>query len=513
MRSVHFRPVVFSCLIILTVCLNLSSQSTAVFKFATEVPYNSGAYGATSVAIADLNGDGIPDIVMTNQCVSASDCTTGAVDVLLSNGNGTFQAAVTYSSGGSDPASIAVADVNKDGILDLVIGECSSENSDNVCLQSGLVAVLLGNGNGSFQSAVTYASGSYETSSVAVADVNGDGIPDIVASNFCPSCSTANIGILFGNGDGTFQGAVTYSSGGANSTSVAVADVNGDGIPDLLVANQCSSFTYECIGNSVVGVLLGSGDGKFENPVAYSTGETWAASLAVSDVNGDGFPDLVVADLEYVSVLLGEGNGTFRPAVNYSASGTFDQSVKIADMNGDGIPDLVVSDNGPDKTISVLAGNGDGTFQTPIKFGTYDFRGTGISVAVADLNKDGRNDIVIANHCTSGCPHAFPNSTAGVLLNTYIAATTMSIASSANPSQADQLVKFTTTITSVSTVPNGSVVSFYNGSILLGTATTKGGAATFSTSFSAAKTYTIKASYAGDSFHKKSSRTLKQVVN
>ena len=163
--------------------------------------------------------------------------TGGAVSVLLGNGDGTFQAAKSYGSGGQDAYSVAVEDVNGDGKPDLLVANyCADSN----CLTDGNVGVLLGNGDGTFRAAVTYSSGAYHTVSVAVGDVNGDGKPDLVVASDCASsnnCANGSVGVLLGNGNGTFRAAVSYSSGGYEAQSVAVADVNGDGKLDLVVAN------------------------------------------------------------------------------------------------------------------------------------------------------------------------------------------------------------------------------------------------------------------------------------
>lgn len=119
--------------------------------------------------------------------------------------------------------------------------ECGA---DRTTCQSGSVGVLLGNGDGTFKPAVAYGSGGYFDTSVAVADVNGDGKPDLLVTSQCVSssdCANSPVGVLLGNGNGTFQSAVIYDSGGLLATSVAVADVNGDGKPDLLVTNQNSN--------------------------------------------------------------------------------------------------------------------------------------------------------------------------------------------------------------------------------------------------------------------------------
>src|SRR5438093_1241135 len=161
-----------------------------------------------------------------------------------------FLPVMTYDSGGQS-YSVAVADVNGDGKPDLLMA-----NAD------GSVRVLLGNGDGTFQAAVTYPSGMNEAFAVAVADVNGDGKQDLLVGG---GGENDNVGVLLGNGDGTFQPVVSYSSGGNTALSVAVADVNGDGKPDLLAGNQCDTSS-NCAHGLVV-VLLGNGDGTLQAAV------------------------------------------------------------------------------------------------------------------------------------------------------------------------------------------------------------------------------------------------------
>lgn len=158
-----------------------------------------------------------------------------------------FLPAVDYPSGGQFATSVAVADLNGDGKVDVVVANANSNT----------VGVLLGNGNGTFQPATTYGSGGIFPISAAVADVNGDGKPDVVVAN--AGVIGCGVGVLLGNGDGTFQTPLVYCSGGLFADSVAVADVNGDGNPDLLVANLCADQTSDCSGSgeSGVGVMLG----------------------------------------------------------------------------------------------------------------------------------------------------------------------------------------------------------------------------------------------------------------
>ena len=139
--------------------------------------------------------------------------------------------------------------MNGDGKPDLLVTECANSSD---CADS-LVGVLLGNGDGTFQAAVRYSSGGFAATSAAVGDVNGVGKPDLLVANWCAdvNCTNSSLGVLLGNGDGTFQATVRYNSGGFAATSAAVGDVNGDGKPDLLVANGCADAN--CTNSSVGG--------------------------------------------------------------------------------------------------------------------------------------------------------------------------------------------------------------------------------------------------------------------
>ncbi len=410
------------------------------------VTYNSGGYAPTFVVLADLNLDGKLDLVVANTCSSLDDCGQGNVSVLLGNGDGTFQAAVAYSAGGT-PTSVTVADVNKDGKPDLIV-------SDTV---GGAVAILLGKGDGTFKPAVTYNSGGCFASSVAVADLNRDGKLDLIVDN--PSCPTnyeGSVGVLLGNGDGTFQPVVTYDSGGDNQgalSTVVAADFNGDGKPDVAVSNYCG--TANC-GFSTVGVLLGNGDGTLQTAVTYGLSVEGANRIAVADVNADGKLDLVVAGYPGQAVLLGNGDGTFNPTVTGSV-GT--NSLAIADMNSDGKPDIVIGAS-PINTmvgVSVLFGIGNGTFGGPVGI-TLGNSGNIFSLAVADLNGDGRPDVVATNAndtinlpCYYGC--------VDVLLNNLGPhnPTTTTLASNANPTILKYTLTYTATVIPQSGTATGSV--------------------------------------------------------
>lgn len=475
-------------------------------SFAPVVTYGSGGYAAWSVAVADVNSDGKPDLLVAN-CGSTGNCNNGAVGVLLGNGDGTFQTAMAYGSGGSHATSLAVADVNGDGKPDIVV-----TNADD-----NTVSVLLGNGDGTFQTAVAYGSGGDAVWSVSVADVNSDGKPDLLVTNGCLSDGCGDtVSVLLGNGDGTFQTAVAYGSGGGTADSVAVADVNGDGKPDLLVAN-CGSSMGDC-SDGTVGVLLGNGDGTFQTAVAYSSGGENAYSIAVADVNGDGKPDILVANAGgngNVGVLLGNGDGTFQTAMTYDSGGV-STSVAMADVNGDGIPDLVVASCGNNNcengNVGVLLGNGDGTFQTVVFYGSGGFEA--YSVAVADINGDGKPDVVVANMCASGGTCA-NGGVIGVLVNTSLIPTTTTLISSLNPSNFGQAVTFSATVTPRQGVgsPTGTVDFFDGGTNIGNSNLNSSGVATLATSTLSVGTHTITATYNGDAnFAPSTSPPLYQVV-
>jgi hypothetical protein len=348
----------------------LETRVVPSFAFAGHFAVGVSPY---SVAVADFNGDGKPDLAVVNR-------DSNSVSVLLGNGDGTFKAAKNFAVN-SDPRQLGVADVNRDGKLDLI-----TSNG-----QSNTISVLLGNGNGTFKAAQNFASGGY-SNTMAVGDVNGDGKPDVITAD---EAGSGMVSVLLGNGDGTFQAAKTFAVG-SNPFGVAIADVNGDGKPDVLVANQ-NSYT--------AGVLLGNGDGTFQACQNFATGPGPVA-VAVADLNGDGKLDIVTTGNASpdVSVLLGNGNGTFQAVQNWAIPSPA-YSVAVADLNGDGKPDLVVATSNSN-TVSVLLGNGNGSFTAAQPFAVGNQPG---SVAVADLNGDGRPDIVTAN---------FGDNTVSVLLNT-----------------------------------------------------------------------------------------------
>jgi Bacterial Ig-like domain (group 3)/FG-GAP-like repeat len=500
-------------------CANSLERKTATraardleaVSFLSPVLYDAGAENSNSIAIADMNGDGNLDLVVSNcDPLGSGGCgfiRDGVVGVLLGIGDGSFVPVGAYDSGGNLATSVAVADVNGDGHPDIIVTHlCDEEN----CEKQAGVSVLLGNGDGTFGAAATYSSGGLESFSVAIADVNGDGKADLLIANTCAGIP-CNIGgggvvsVLLGNGDGTFQAPVSYDSGDIGPKSIAAVDLRGNGKIDVLVANS-GAADGGFFNSGSFAVLLGNGDGTFQAPVTYPVGPNpW--SLAVADVNGDGKLDAVLADSCWcghdaeLAVLLGNGDGTFQPAVTYDSGNSDTVSVAVADLNGDGYPDLLAGGvGGPG--LSVLMGNGDGTFQPVVFF----YPGGGIeSIGTADLNGDGLPDVV----STDGYY-------ASVMLNntgSSQAPTTASLTSSLNPSTYGQSVTFTVQVATTSGTPTGTVI-FYAGTTALGSAALSSGSASLSTSSLSSGSQSITAAYQGSaSLAPSASPALNQIVN
>ncbi len=339
--------------------------------------FAAGSGLLTSLAIGDFNRDGKADLAIT-------DANSGTVSILLGNGNGTFQPAVNYSTGGAN--SVATGDFNGDGKLDLAVATAGES-----------VSILLGNGDGTFQVPASYSTGSGSAPfSVAVGDFNRDGKLDLAVANY----RGADVTVLLGNGDGTFQAPASYSTGsGSAPLSVAVGDFNRDGKLDLVVGK------FTCPNNPCgnLSVLLGNGDGTFQAGVDYNAGFE-PTSVAVADFNNDGKLDLAVADISsaHVNILLGNGDGTFQASVNYNA-GADPVSVAIGDLNGDGKLDLAVENIGS-SYVSILLGNGDGTFQSAenYSFGSSSSSDATGSVGIGDFDRDGGLDLAVAAPGSTG---------------------------------------------------------------------------------------------------------------
>jgi hypothetical protein len=349
-----------------------TAPSTGLFGEPAPFPAGTSAH---SVAIADLNADGDDDVVTANAGANT-------ISALLGNGDGTFAAPQSFATA-SQPKSVALGLLNNDAFLDAV-----SANQGN-----STVSVFLGNGDGTFDPRTDYAacSGAHEP---LVALLNADAYLDIA----CAGWGASFVGVLLGNGDGTFQPVQSYGAGAAPHSIVAGL-FDGDAFLDLATANN---------GSANVSVLLGNGDGTFQAAVSYAAG-SGPHSLRTADLNDDTELDLVVANQSSntASVLLGNGNGTFDAAVNYATDIT-PKGVGIADLNADAKPDIItanINNNYPSlinpggDTVSVLLGNGDGTFQARTDYGVGQ---APFAVAFGYLNGDAKLDAVTANWWDNG---------------------------------------------------------------------------------------------------------------
>src|SRR5208282_5067689 len=303
----------------------------------------------------------------------------GTVSVLLGNGNGAFQTHVDYPAG-TNPVAVVAATFRASGQpVDLAVVDQGTNS----------VQILLGNGDGTFQSPVSYAVGTLP-SGLVLGDFNTDGHTDIAVTN----TNDNTISLLFGNGDGTFQPAKTVAlTSGQGPVGIASADFNSDSHADLVVTDSATNM---------VTILFGDGAGNFPSQTDVSTG-TLPVAVATADLNGDGLPDFVVANKTdgTVSVFLNTGTpasgATPGTAVFSSRTdipvGSQPDAVIAGDFNSDGAQDLVVANSG-DATVTALFGEGNGTFPANIVLPT----GNGpAGLASADFNADGLPDLAVTN--------------------------------------------------------------------------------------------------------------------
>jgi FG-GAP-like repeat/FG-GAP repeat len=350
-----------------------------------QAPVTYSVPAASYLAMGDFNGDGNLDIAS-----AGAGSGSGEVSILINNGDGTFKSPVNYSIAGNVQA-LATADFNGDGKLDLVVPSGG---------YSAAIYVLLGNGDGSFGNPIEYDSNllSIYSASIAVADFNRDGKLDLALTN----TDSNVVALVLGNGDGTFQNPPVLYSGGLLPSAVVNLDVNGDGKPDLAVAGGYGVLSYFSLTT-----LINRGDGIFPNPVNYPVLQ-YPYSAVVGDFNSDGNLDIATTSYTQtggVSVLLGKGDGSFQPHLDsptgqslsgQPATGQFPRAIVAGDFNGDGKLDLVVTDYQQTalgqnyQQLSTLIGNGDGTFQDNI---SQTVAGVFESIAVGDFNGDEKLDI------------------------------------------------------------------------------------------------------------------------
>lgn len=337
----------------------------------------------SAVRSADLNEDGIQDLVVANYGAGTLSVMLGLGSAGV--GNGGFAAPVAYTTG-TNPGSLAFADVNDDGILDVVVG---LEGQSDLAVHLGQGAAGVGDGT---LAAATFMPLPMPARGVAVADLDEDGYEDLIAV-----CGGSGLAIARGQGadgigDGTFA-AATLISVTTSPTAVHVTDLNEDGIWDLAIT---ATGLRVLLGNGTGG----KGDGTFAAPVSYTVGAT-PASVSSGDVNRDGITDLVVGNSggSTVSVLLGNGSGgvgdgTLQPAIDVSVGSTGPRDVQIADWDQDGNPDVGMANNNGSKVVTIVTGLGDGTFLTP---NTYPVSTSPYALALSDFDEDGGVDMAVCN--------------------------------------------------------------------------------------------------------------------
>jgi hypothetical protein len=354
-------------------------EQRTVLSFFPPVAYSPTSAG--TLAVGDFDGDGTPDLALTGY-------NGYGVDIWLGNGDGTFRHSGYYSTGPYTGA-VAVGDFNGDGIPGLAV-----LHGDYM---SGAVTILLGNGDGTFRYGPMTLPTTASPDALAVGDFAGDGHDDLAVVNaVTPPYSTGTVTIWMGVGPGLFNAGGTYDCG-TYANEIAIADFNGDGVPDLAVAN--GDF------DGGVTVLLGNGDGSFQPARTYPLPPI-AYSVAVGDFTGNGIPDLAVTSFgsianNYndgsVSVLLGAGDGTFQLAGTYVV-GALAESVAVADFTRSGNLDLAV-ENETDRSnlngrVSLLLGNGDGTFQDPQNYNVSRYT---YKLIAGDFNRDSFPDLAVTS--------------------------------------------------------------------------------------------------------------------
>lgn len=315
-----------------------------------------GAYGG------DLNGDGALDLAVPNE-------RSNDVRVFLNDGTGFYPSHTTYLlPNGSRPSPNEGTDLNRDGFTDLVVG-----NSTNQTLN-----VLMGTGTGQFAPIHSYTA-DLHVRGVATLDLDGDGFVDVVTANRSEAAG-GTVSILYNDQQGGLQAASSFDAQGLQETAAEAADMNGDGVPDLVVG---------ALASQEISVLLGDGSGHLTpHADTPSGGATWM--IATGDVNGDGHVDVAAANSSshHASILLGDGQGDLANPVIYP-TGAFPLAVDLGDLDGDGDLDLVTS-NYEGVSWTIYENTGDGTFVQPR---TLPASGAGSCAVLHDRTGDGTLDL------------------------------------------------------------------------------------------------------------------------
>jgi hypothetical protein len=321
--------------------------------FANPVLYAAGLSGGSPAVAGDFNGDGKVDLVFSTAGVPGLTVAAGDAYLLANNGDGTFGAPALLAT---NFQVAAAADFNGDGKLDLVGTDYSH------------VRVMLGHGDGTFSTPVVYDAGNLPVS-VTTGEFEGSGITDIVAVDAGEIAGLIGLSILKGNGDGSFAAPDTFATPAA--LGPAAGDFNGDGKLDLALATQAG-----------VGIFFGRGDGTFTD-ASYTLSTPHFSGFegaATADFNGDGRADVAFSGDGGVTVLAGNTDGTLETAGALAAGGP----ILAGDFNGDGKLDLVIGSQ-------IFLGNGDGTYMTAIQLPEDS------ALALGDFNHDGKPDLLFSS--------------------------------------------------------------------------------------------------------------------
>ena len=339
-------------------------------------PANPGVLSfPTAVAIGDFNGDSLSDLVTANP-------TTDDISLLLGNGDGSFTDQVKFIVGDS-PIDIVVGDFNNDSKLDVVTLNLSSSD----------VTFLAGDGQGGFSTSTSIAIGTSALNNLETADLDNNGSLDLVIGS-----GSNTVFVLLGQGDGTFAAPVPIDAGSSPlaNTFVQIADLNDDGVLDILSDNRSIS--------SSLAVLVGAGDGTFATGAVIAN-TTSTLQAVTGDINNDGLDDIAAVNFSDLVILLGQAGGGFSaPAVIGQFTGGIDGQIAIQDVNGDSTADILVT-RFPDDNVEILLGNGAGAFASPVSFGAgdrpremafADFNGDE-AIDIVLVNSEGRDLSVLLN--------------------------------------------------------------------------------------------------------------------
>ena len=447
---------------------------------------------ADSVAVADFNHDGLPDIALTY-------LEDNAVRVLTGNGGGTgFNTAAVYSVG-KMPYWVAASDLNNDGYADLITANTGDDT----------VSVLMnqGGGSGTFNAAKSYPVG-HLPYQVAIGDLNGDGIPDLAVTNYGDN----TVSILYGQAGGGFVAGTTPLATCANPYGVAIGDTRHSGQNDIAVTCFHAGQMEVFLNNSMMPFQPPPAEASFQSPEIYTT-DSYPTSLVMGDFNRDGKLDIVTGNsiANDVSFFGGNGNGTFKSAANSFAL-NFPDSIAAGDVNGDGILDLVtVAANF--NQVAILLGKGDGTFGQRVEFAAGQ---QPWAVALADFNLDGKLDIVTANtvnrvnltipayqtmYMKEYPPTANGGPSINVLLNGSGSQITMTHSPNGTVAPGTPVTLTATVQASLSastTAPTGTVIFEDTNGTVLGSGTLSGGTASITVPSLGSGQHVITVLYSGD---------------